>query len=358
MALIDAFFKLMAEQKASDLHLSTNNSPMLRINGDLVRVDYPQMKNDELKAMVYEIAPEGKIKLFEETLDVDFGYEVPDVMRYRVNFFQQKYGISAAFRSIPSQVMTVDELGLPPVLKKFPMLKKGLVLVTGPTGSGKSTTLAAMIDHANLHRHDHIITVEDPIEFVHRSQNCLVQHREVGIHTRSFANALRGALREDPDIILVGEMRDLETIELALTAAATGHLVFGTLHTPSAAKTIDRVIDVFPAAQQNQIRNTLSEALKGVVAQNLFKRIDVKGRVAALEILVVTAAIANLIREAKTFQIPGMLQVGKKHGMQTLDDAIMDLLNRKMITPEDAYSRCIDKAKFRPLLKNPPEEWE
>src|SRR5262249_1524694 len=228
MARIDAFFKLMAEQKASGLHLSTNNSPMLRINGDLVRVDYPQMKNDELKAMVYEIAPEGKIKLFEETLDVDFGYEVPDVMRYRVNFFQQKYGISAAFRSIPSQVMTVDELGLPPVLKKFPMLKKGLVLVTGPTGSGKSTTLAAMVDHANLHRHDHVITVEDPIEFVHRSQNCLVQHREVGVHTRSFANALRGALREDPDVILVGEMRDLETIELALTAAATGHLVFAT----------------------------------------------------------------------------------------------------------------------------------
>src|SRR5689334_2512625 len=358
MARIDAFFKLMAEQKASDLHLSTNNAPMLRINGDMVRVDFPPMKNDDLKAMVYEIAPEGKIKQFEESLDVDFGYEVPDVMRYRVNFFQQKYGISAVFRSIPSQVLTIDELGLPSVLKKFPMLKKGLILVTGPTGSGKSTTLAAMIDHANLHRHDHIITVEDPIEFVHRSQNCLVQHREVGIHTRSFANALRGALREDPDLILVGEMRDLETIELALTAAATGHLVFGTLHTPSAAKTIDRVIDVFPAAQQNQIRNTLSEALKGVVAQNLFKRTDIKGRVAALEILVVTPAISNLIREAKTFQIPGMLQVGKKHGMQTLDDAIMDYLNKKMISPEDAYARCLDKNKFRPLLKNPPEEWE
>src|SRR5881275_1623371 len=357
MARIDAFFKLMAEQKASDLHLSTNNSPMLRINGDLVRVDFPPMKNDDLKAMVYEIAPEGKIKQFEETLDIDFGYEVPDVMRYRVNFFQQKYGISAAFRSIPSQVLTVEELGLPPVLKKFAMLKKGLVLVTGPTGSGKSTTLAAMVDFSNKHRKDHIITVEDPIEFVHQSQECLVNHREVGMHTKSFAAALRGALREDPDIILVGEMRDLETIELALTAAATGHLVFGTLHTPSAAKTIDRVIDVFPAAQQNQIRNTLSEALKGVVAQNLFKRIDVKGRVCALEILVATPAIANLIREAKTFQIPGMLQVGKKYGMQTLDDAIMDLLNKKAISPEDAYARCIDKNKFRPLLKNPPEDW-
>jgi twitching motility protein PilT len=243
-------------------------------------------------------------------------------------------------------------------MKKFAELHKGLVLVTGPTGSGKSTTLAAIVDYANKIRKDHIITVEDPIEFVHKSQGCLVNHREVGMHTKSFASALRGALREDPDIILVGEMRDLETIELALTAAATGHLVFGTLHTPSAAKTIDRVIDVFPADQQNQIRNTLSEALKGVVAQNLLKRIDVKGRVAALEILVVTPAIANLIREAKTFQIPGMLQVGKKYGMQTLDDAIMDLLNRKMITPEDAYSRCIDKTKFRPLLKVQPEEWQ
>ncbi|HEY0724319.1 MAG TPA: PilT/PilU family type 4a pilus ATPase, partial [Pyrinomonadaceae bacterium] len=236
MARIDSFFKLMAEQKASDLHLSTSNPPMLRINGDLVRVDYPPLQNDDLKAMIYEIAPEAKIKVFEETSDIDFGYEVPGVARYRCNFFQQKYGISAVFRLIPSTVLTCEELGLPPVLQKFPMLKKGLILVTGPTGSGKSTTLAAMMDHANLSRHDHIITVEDPIEFVHRSQNCLVQHREVGVHTRSFATALRGALREDPDILLVGEMRDLETIELALTAAATGHLVFGTLHTSSAAK--------------------------------------------------------------------------------------------------------------------------
>src|SRR6266699_4542211 len=358
MARIDAFFKLMAEQKASDLHLSTSNPPMLRINGDLVRVDFPPLQSDELKTMVYEIAPEAKIKIFEETSDIDFGYEVPGVARYRANFFQQKYGISAVFRLIPPTVMTLDELGLPPVLKRFAMLRKGLILVTGPTGSGKNTTLAAMVDYANLQRKDHIITVEDPIEFVHRSQQSLINHREVGVHTKSFASALRGALREDPDIILVGEMRDLETIDLALTAAATGHLVFGTLHTPSAAKTIDRVIDVFPAGQQNQIRNTLSEALKGVIAQNLFKRVDIKGRVAALEILVVTPAIANLIREAKTFQIPGMLQVGKKYGMQTLDDAIMDLLNRKMINPEDAYARCIDKNKFRPLLKNPPEEWE
>ena len=326
MARIDSFFKLMGEQKASDLHLSTNNPPMLRINGDLVRVDYPPLQNDELKAMVYEIAPEGKIKIFEETSDIDFGYEVPGMARYRANFFQQKYGISAVFRLIPSTVLTVEDLSLPPVLKKFPMLKKGLILVTGPTGSGKSTTLAAMMDYANMQRHDHIITVEDPIEFVHRSQNCLVQHREVGVHTRSFAAALRGALREDPDILLVGEMRDHETIELALTAAATGHLVFGTLHTSSAAKAVDRIIDVFPTNQQNQIRATLAESLKGVIAQNLFKRIDKPGRVAALEILVVDMAIANLVREGKTHQIPGMIQVGKKKGNQPLDDAIMDHL--------------------------------
>ncbi|MGZ5023958.1 MAG: type IV pilus twitching motility protein PilT, partial [Chthoniobacterales bacterium] len=274
----------------------------------------------------------------------------------RANFFQQKYGISAVFRLIPSTIMTVEDLGLPPVLKKFPMLKKGLILVTGPTGSGKSTTLAAMMDHANLHRHDHVITVEDPIEFVHRSQSCLVQHREVGVHTRSFAAALRGALREDPDILLVGELRDLETIELALTAAATGHLVFGTLHTSSAAKAVDRVIDVFPTNQQNQIRATLAESLKGVVAQNLFKRIDKPGRVAALEILVVDMAIANLVREAKTHQIPGMIQVGKKKGNQPLDDAIMAHLQHARISPEEAYDKCSDKKKFRPFLKEPPSD--
>jgi twitching motility protein PilT len=254
MARIDSFFKFMKEQSASDLHLSTGNPPMLRINGELVRVDTPPLANDDLKALVYEIAPEQKIKVFEETGDVDFGYEYPGFARFRANFFNQRSGIAAVFRLIPSKVLTADELGLPPVLKKFAMLKKGLVLVTGPTGSGKSTTLAAMMDYANLQRKDHIITVEDPIEFVHRSQQSLINHREVGVHTKSFASALRGALREDPDIILVGEMRDLETIELALTAAATGHLVFGTLHTPSAPKTIDRVIDVFPANQQNQIR--------------------------------------------------------------------------------------------------------
>src|SRR5687768_3517905 len=358
MARIDSFFKFMKEQSASDLHLSTGNPPMLRIHGELVRVDAPPLENDDLKTLVYEIAPETKIKHFEETGDVDFGYEYPGFARFRANFFNQRSGLAAVFRLIPSKVLTADDLGLPPVLKKFAMLKKGLVLVTGPTGSGKSTTLAAMMDYANLQRKDHVITVEDPIEFVHKSQQSLVNHREVGMHTKSFASALRGALREDPDIILVGEMRDLETIDLALTAAATGHLVFGTLHTPSAPKTIDRVIDVFPAGQQNQIRASLSESLKGVVAQNLFKTIDKPGRCAALEVLVVDTPIANLIRECKTHQIPGMMQVGKKKGNQTLDDAIMDLLRQSKIAPEEAYEKALDKKKFRSFLRTPPDDFD
>jgi twitching motility protein PilT len=361
MAKIDAFFNLMFEQKASDVHLASGNPPMLRINGELHRVDYPALESDALKAMLYEITPEYKIKTYEETGDVDFGYEIPGVSRFRANFFNQKNGCSAVFRQIPSKVLSFEDFErfdapLPPVLKKFCMLHKGLVLVTGPTGSGKSTTLAAMVDYANKNRKDHILTVEDPIEFVHESKNCLVNHREVGLHTKSFASALKGALREDPDIVLVGEMRDLETIELALTAASTGHLVFGTLHTQSAAKTVDRVIDVFPADQQNKIRATLSEALKGVVAQNLFKRIDKKGRVAALEILVFTTAVANLVREGKTHQIPGMIQVGKKLGNQPLDDAIMEHVRMKRISPEEAYDKCLDKKKFRPFLAHPPED--
>ena len=361
MAKIDAFFNLMLEQKASDLHLASGNPPILRINGELLRVDYPPLESDELKAMLYEITPEYKVKVYEETGDVDFGYEIPKISRFRANFFNQRCGVSAVFRQIPSKVLSFDDFEkfdapLPPVLKKLSMLHKGLVLVTGPTGSGKSTTLAAMVDYANKNRKDHIITIEDPIEFVHESKGCLVNHREVGVHTRTFSSALRGALREDPDIILVGEMRDLETIELALTAASTGHLVFGTLHTQSAAKTVDRIIDVFPAEQQNKIRATLSEALRGVVAQNLFRRIDKKGRVAALEILVFTTAIANLVREGKTHQIPGMIQVGKKLGNQPLDDAIMEHLRMKRISPEEAYEKSLDKKKFRPFLPHPPED--
>ncbi|MBF0558153.1 MAG: type IV pilus twitching motility protein PilT [Nitrospirae bacterium] len=357
MAKIDAFFKLMHEQGASDLHLVSGSQPILRIRGEMERVQYNPLENDELKAMLYEIAPEEKVKIFEETGDVDFGYEIPGLARYRANFFRQKYGVAAVFREIPSDILTAEQLGLPAVCKKFALLQKGLVLVTGPTGSGKSTTLAAIIDYANKQRKDHIITVEDPIEFVHKSQGCIINHREIGTHTRSFAAALRGALREDPDIILVGEMRDLETIQLALEAASTGHLVFGTLHTTSAPKTVDRVVDVFPANQQAQIRTTLSESLKGVIAQNLFKRIDKKGRCAALEVLVITYAVSNLIREAKTHQLPSAMQTGKKYGMQTLDDAIMELLQKKWIAPEDAYDKSIDKQKFVPFLKEPPPDF-
>jgi twitching motility protein PilT len=356
MARLDAFFKLMFDQGASDLHIVAGQPPILRVHGELERVKYDPLEEEQLRAMLYEIAPEQKIKQFEETGDVDFGYEIPGVARFRANFFMQRQGCGAVFRQIPSKVLTADELGLPPILKKAAMLNKGLVLATGPTGSGKSTTLAAMVDHANRHRKDHIITVEDPIEFVHQSQGCLVNHREVGTHTRSFAAALRGALREDPDIVLVGEMRDLETIRLAMEAANTGHLVFGTLHTNNAAKTIDRIIEVFPAEEQNQIRNGLSTALKVVVAQNLFKRVDRKGRCAALEILVCTAAVGNLIREGKTVQIPSAIQTGKQYGMQTLDDAIMNVLQKGWISPEEAYDKAIDKAKFRPLLKTPPDE--
>lgn len=355
MAKIDAFFKLMNDQGASDLHLISGSQPILRVHGDMERVKYKVMENDELKGILYEICPENKIKVFEETGDIDFGYEVPNLARYRCNFFQQKWGIGAVFREIPSEIMTAEQLGLPSVLNKLAMLHKGMVLVTGPTGSGKSTTLAAMIDYINRNKKSHILTVEDPIEFVHKSQGCVVNHREVGLHTQSFKAALRGALREDPDIILVGEMRDLETIELALEAASTGHLVFGTLHTQSAAKTVDRVIDVFPANQQAQIRTTLSESLKGVIAQNLFKRIDKKGRIAVLEILVVTPATSNLIREGKTFQIPSVIQTGKKYGMQSLDDAILEAMQAKKISPEDAYDKSVVKERFVQYLKEPPE---
>lgn len=357
MAQIDAFFKLMHDQGASDLHLVSGQQPVLRIQGELTRVKYKQLENDPLKAMLYEIAPEERVKVFEETGDIDFAYEVPGLARYRVNFYQQKYGVGAAFREIPSEILTCQELGLPPIVQRLASLPRGLVLVTGPTGSGKSTTLAAIIDEANRTRKEHILTIEDPIEFVHRSQEAVINHREVGLHTRSFAAALRGALREDPDIILVGELRDLETMALAIEASATGHLVFGTLHTTSASKTVDRIIEVFPETQQAQIRNTLADGLRAVVAQNLFKRIDTKGRIAALEIMIAIPAIRNLIRESKTFQIPSAMQTGKKYGMQTLDDAIMEHMLAKRISVDDAYAKCNNKEMFRPYLKNPPADF-
>jgi len=357
MAQIDAFFKLMNEQGASDLHLVSGQQPILRIQGDLERVKYKTLDNDGLKKMLYEIATEDKVKVFEETGDVDFAYEIPGLARYRANFFEQKYGVGAVFREIPSTISTCEELGLPPVVKRLATLPRGLVLVTGPTGSGKSTTLAAIVDEANRTRKEHILTIEDPIEFVHKSEKAVINHREVGIHTKSFSAALRGALREDPDIILVGEMRDLETIALAIEASSTGHLVFGTLHTSSAGKTVDRVIEVFPMTQQEQVRNTLSDGIRAVLSQTLFKRIDKKGRIVALEIMIANPAVRNLIREGKTFQIPSMLQTGKKFGMQTLDDSIMELLTKKIINADDAYTKANDKARFLPFIRNPPADF-
>jgi twitching motility protein PilT len=357
MAQIDAFFKMMHELGASDLHLSTGSQPIIRLHGEMQRVKYKELEHEELKKMLYEITPENKIKIFEETGDVDFSYEVPGLARYRANFFLQRRGIAAVFREIPQKILTIEDLGLPPILKNLAILPKGLVLVTGPTGSGKSTTLAAIIDYANKQRKDHILTIEDPIEFVHEPINCLINQREVGRDTASFQAALRGALREDPDIILVGEMRDLETIQLALEAAETGHLVFGTLHTISASKTVDRVIEVFPANMQGQIRSSLADSLRAIIAQNLFKRIDKPGRVAALEILIATPAVRNLIRENKIFQINSVIETGRKFGMQSIDDAIMQLLQQKIISPEDAYNKAVNKAKFRQFLTHPPEDF-
>jgi len=268
-----------------------------------------------------------------------------------------KDGIGAAFREIPEKIMTIDELRLPQVLKSFALLPKGFVLVTGPTGSGKSTTLAAIIDYANERRKSRIITIEDPIEFVHQNKNCIISHREVGTHTKSFAAALRSALREDPDIILVGEIRDLETARLAMEAAATGHLVFSTLHTSGATKTVDRLIEMFPTDEQEFIRSLLADVIRGIISQTLFKRIDRPGRIAALEIMVATYAVRNLIRENKTHQLSSLIQTGKKYGMQTLDDAILEFLSKGFIDPEDAYLNAIDKAKFKPFLKRIPKDF-
>ncbi len=352
MAKLDAFFKLMIDTGASDLHLCAGNPPLLRVHGDLQRVKFKVLEDEELREMLYEVAPEEIIKRFEEEGEVDFGLDVPGVARFRVNYYKQRKGIAAAFRLIPNKIKTVEELGLPPILNKLALLPRGLVLVTGPTGSGKSTTLAAIIDYANRMRYDHIITIEDPIEFVHEPKNCLINQRELGTHTKSFASALRAALREDPDIILVGEMRDLETISLALEAALTGHLVFSTLHTISAAQTVNRIIEVFPPEEQAQIRSSLAESIRAVISQTMFKRIDKPGRIVATEIMIATPAIRSLIRENKIHQIPSLIQTGKKYGMMSLDDCILDYLKKGWISPEEAFIKSIDKNRFIPFVKD------
>ena len=343
MPQIDSLFKILKEKKGSDLHLSPQNPPLIRVSGDLMPALNQKLSQEQTKGLLYEMMTESQKKQFESTFDLDFAYEVAALAsRFRANIFVDRLGISAVFRLIPTDILTVEQLGLQPTVLKFTELKKGLVVITGATGSGKSTTLAAMIDHINRTRKEHILTVEDPIEFVHTSQHSLINQREVGRHTRSFASALKAALREDPDILMVGEMRDLETIELALTAAETGHLVFGTLHTNSASKTIDRIINVFPTNQQDQIRTMLGESLKGVIAQQLIKAVD-GGRCAALEILSVTPAVSNLIREGKTFQIPSVIQTGKAEGMQLMDQAIQGLLNSGKINIVEAQKFATHK---------------
>lgn len=339
MASIDGLLKEMVEQGASDLHVTSGAAPYIRIHGGMVALpQYREFSNQEVQGLIFEILTEKQKKSFIERWELDFAYYIPEVGRFRTNVFMQRKGLGAVFRQIPEQIKTVEELQLPKSMLNLIDCDKGLVLVTGPTGSGKSTTLAALIHHINQTRDAHIITVEDPIEFVHRNVKSLVNQREVGTHTKSFANALKSALREDPDIMLVGELRDLETISLALTAAETGHLVFATLHTNSAAKTIDRIIDVFPEGQQQQIRTMLAESLRGVIAQTLFRRADGQGRVAAFEIMRSTRAIANLVREGKVHQLPSAIQTGSKFGMQLFEKHIEELLRKGKITREDAES--------------------
>ncbi|MGH7827128.1 MAG: type IV pilus twitching motility protein PilT [Candidatus Binatia bacterium] len=335
------------EQGASDCHLSSGEPPMLRVNGDLKKLEHPALTKEDVHALVYDIMNDSQRKAFEESHECDFSFEMGAIARFRVNVFLQRKGEGAVFRTIPTKVQTIEELGMPPILKQLCDKEKGLVLVTGPTGSGKSTTLAAMIDHLNESFEGHILTVEDPIEFVHKSKKCLVNQRELGPHTHSFANALRAALREDPDIILVGEMRDLETIQLALTAAETGHLVFGTLHTSSAPKTVDRIIDVFPPSQQAQIRAQFAESIEAVLTQTLLKKKG-GGRVAALEIMTGTTAIRNLIREGKIHQVPGTMQVSQKDGMQTMDMALQNLVARGVVSKEEAQSKSMTPNLFGP----------
>jgi twitching motility protein PilT len=334
------------KNKASDLHLSAGLPPMIRVHGDVRRINVPPLEHKDVHGMVYDIMNDSQRKVYEETLECDFSFEIPNLARFRVNAFNQNRGAGAVFRTIPSKVLSLEELNAPKIFAEIANQPRGLVLVTGPTGSGKSTTLAAMVNHVNENEYGHILTVEDPIEFVHESKKCLMNQREVGPHTLSFSNALRSALREDPDIILVGEMRDLETIRLAMTAAETGHLVFGTLHTSSAAKTVDRIIDVFPAAEKEMIRAMLSESLRAVISQTLCKTKDGTSRVAAHEIMIGTPAIRNLIREAKVAQMYSSIQTGQALGMQTLDQNLQDLVKRNLVSIPEARSKAANKDAF------------
>ena len=344
---ISELLAFVVKNKASDLHLSSGLPPMIRVHGDIRRINLPAMDHKDVRTMVYDIMNDGQRKFYEENLECDFSFAIPNLARFRVNAFVQQRGAAAAMRTIPSKILSLEELKAPKIFREIVDQPRGLVLVTGPTGSGKSTTLAAMIHHKNETEFGHILTVEDPIEFVHESVKCLINQREIGPHSLSFANALRSALREDPDVILVGEMRDLETIRLAMTAAETGHLVFGTLHTSSAPKTIDRVIDVFPAEEQSMVRSMLSESLRGVISQTLLKTKDGNGRVAAHEIMIGTPAIRNLIRENKVAQMYSAIQTGQGFGMQTLDQCLMDLVKRNIVTVDEARSRAANKDNFK-----------